>query len=412
MNLPSWISGLLCGLLLLFAAPLYSQETVWLTPGEDGVSEVHLYFFWSSTCPHCRKARPVIEAMAQNHPWLVLHSNNIVNDREHALRYQQMAASLGQEARSVPSLFVCGRMFVGWSNTGETARDLLRIATQCRDRGLAGMADSELSLPGDINANDYSLPMFTLVIAGLDAFNPCAFFILLFLLSLLVNARSRRRMLLVGGTFVLVSGVIYFIFMAAWLNLFLLVGTISWINLVAGILAIVIGLFGIKDFWFTQQGPSLSISASDKLKLYDRIRNLISTDRMLLLLLGTVLLAIVANSYELLCTAGFPMVYTRVLTMHQLSNFEYYLYLLFYNVIYIIPLLLIVVAFVITLGKRKLTMNEGRLLKLLSGMMMFGLGVVLLLKPELLSNLWTGVGLLIVAALVTALAYLWLKRKG
>jgi drug/metabolite transporter (DMT)-like permease len=106
------------------------------------------------------------------------------------------------------------------------------------------------------------------------------------------------------------------------------------------------------------------------------------------------------------------MVYTRVLTMHQLSNFEYYLYLLFYNVIYIIPLLLIVVAFVITLGKRKLTMNEGRLLKLLSGMMMFGLGVVLLLKPELLSNLWTGVGLLIVAALVTALAYLWLKRKG
>ncbi len=407
----SWVRSLLCGLFLCLAAPLHAQEPVWLTPGEDGTSRVHLYFFWSPTCPHCQKARPVIEAMARDNPWLVLHSGNVISDRDQVRLYQEMAAALGQQARSVPGFFLCGQMFVGWDDSGGMDQTLLQTAATCRDKGLSGMPETELSLPGGINAYDYSLPLFTLVIAGLDAFNPCAFFILLFLLSLLVNARSRRRMLLVGGTFVLVSGVVYFIFMAAWLNLFLLVGTLGWINLAAGVLALIIGLFGIKDFWFTLNGPTLSISASAKLKLYDRMRNLVATDHMPLLLAGTVLLAMVANSYELLCTAGFPMVYTRVLTLHQLGNVEYYLYLLLYNLIYIIPLLLIVVAFVVTLGKRKLTLNEGRLLKLLSGMMMFGLGAVLLLKPDLLNNLWTGVGLLTFAAVVTLVAHWRLKSS-
>jgi hypothetical protein len=211
-------------------------------------------------------------------------------------------------------------------------------------------------------------------------------------------------MLLVGGTFVLISGMLYFLFMAAWLNLFLLVGSLGWINLAAGLLAVTIGLFGIKDFWFALRGPSLSIPEDAKPKLFNRMRDLLTAERFPLLLLGTALLAIAANSYELLCTAGFPMVYTRVLTLRQLDSMEYYLYLLLYNFIYIIPLLLIVVAFVVTLGKRKLTLKEGRLLKLLSGMMMLGLGMVLLLKPELLNNLWTGVGLLALAVVTALLA--------
>jgi hypothetical protein len=219
-------------------------------------------------------------------------------------------------------------------------------------------------------------------------------------------------MSLVGGTFVLISGMLYFLFMAAWLNLFLLVDSITWINLAAGLLAISIGLFGIKDFWFALRGPSLSIPQKVKPKLISRMRDLISADRLPVLLTSTILLAIVANSYELLCTAGFPMVYTRVLTMRQLDNAEYYLYLLFYNFIYVIPLLLIVTAFVITLGGRKLTMNEGRLLKLLSGMMMLGLGMVLLLQPDLLNNLWTGIGLLALAIATALLARSWLKGKS
>ena len=97
------------------------------------------------------------------------------------------------------------------------------------------------------------------------------------------------------------------------------------------------------------------------------------------------------------------------MTLRQLDHVEYYLCLLFYNFIYIIPLLLIVIAFVITLGGRKLTLREGRLLKLLSGTMMLGLGLVLLAKPDLLNNLWTGIGLLVFAGSVTLAAHIRLK---
>lgn len=104
------------------------------------------------------------------------------------------------------------------------------------------------------------------------------------------------------------------------------------------------------------------------------------------LLVGTVLLAMAANMYELLCTAGFPMVYTRILTLNDLSTEKYYLYLALYNVIYVIPLLLIVILFAVTLGSRKLKESEGRFLKLLSGSMMLGLGIILLIAPDRLNN--------------------------
>lgn len=396
--------------LLFFSAPLTAAETPWLTTA-DGETQVHLYFFWSPACPHCQEARPAIEQMARENPWLVLHSADIVNQREQLQRYREMAAALGEEARSVPGFFLCNRMFVGWDSVEGMGQTLLQSAVRCRDDGVATSSQAEPALPGGMRAEDYSLPLFTLIIAGLDAFNPCAFFVLLFLLSLLVNARSRQRMLLVGGTFVLVSGALYFVFMAAWLNLFLMVGTQGWINLVAGMLATTIGLLAIKDFLFALRGPSLSIPASSKPRLYSRVRDLISVESLPMLLLGTVTLAVAANSYELLCTAGFPMVYTRVLTMRQLGDTEYYLYLLLYNVIYVIPLLLIVVIFVITLGGRKLSLDEGRLLKLLSGTMMLGLGIVLLSNPELLNNLWSGAALLAVALSVTLLARARL-RKG
>jgi hypothetical protein len=128
------------------------------------------------------------------------------------------------------------------------------------------------------------------------------------------------------------------------------------------------------------------------------------------MLAGTVVLATAANSYEILCTAGFPMVFTRVLTLHSLSRAEYYLYLAFYNMVYIIPLLAIVSAFVITLGSKKLTEWQGRILKLLSGLMMLCLALVLLINPALLNNALVSASVLIIAALTATLIIYITKR--
>ena len=127
------------------------------------------------------------------------------------------------------------------------------------------------------------------------------------------------------------------------------------------------------------------------------------------MLAGTVTLALAANAYELLCTAGFPLVFTRILTLADLSASAYYAYLALYNLVYVLPLLVIVIVFVVTLGARKLKEEEGRILNLLSGLMMLCLGLVLLCAPEALSHPLTALALILVALIVTALV-VWLAR--
>lgn len=395
-------------------ADVNNSETVWRSNDEQGKTQVQLYFFWSLNCPHCQNARPFIESLPDTYSWLNVHSMEISDNRDNLDQYRSIALAAGQDADSVPAFFVCGAMFVGWDSSEGVGRALVDSASKCRSGDINLQSDiliNNLKLPivGTLEINELSLPLFTLIIAGLDAFNPCAFFILLFLLSLLVHARSRKRMILVGLTFVLISGVIYFLFMAAWLNIFLLMGSMPYITLFAGLMAFLIGIMNTREFFSFQQGPGLSIPKSAKPGLFKRMGGLLSADKLPTLLAGTVTLAIAVNSYELLCTAGFPMVYTRTLTMHQLDSSTYYLYLALYNFIYIIPLTLIVGFFTLTLGARKLSENQGRLLKLLSGIMMILLGGILIFSPGLLNNVQTGIGLLLVAILIVTL--IWRRSK-
>ena len=471
---PFWVLfvSVLAALIALasFASPLLAQDAApdsitWYTVDDQGEVKVDLYFFWSSTCPHCREAHPFITALPDKYPWLNLHALELSENPGNSQLYAAMASSLGQEAMYVPAFFFCGYMTTGYDTAETSGAALVENLHTCRDLVLeriaeqsvtgpataptstegitateavtgvaavpaAGAADPEAAATGDeaasaaaglalaagdaempnvtlpligaLNVQQMSLPLFTGVLAGLDAFNPCAFFVLLFLLSLMVHARNRRRMMLIGAVFVFFSGLIYFVFMAAWLNIFLWVGELKLITLIAGLVAVVIALINIKDFFWFKQGVSLSIPESAKPGLYQRMRNLVRAGSMPAMLASTAVLAIAANSYELLCTSGFPMVYTRVLTLSDLAPSVYYLYLAVYNVIYVLPLLLIVVVFTLRFGAHKLTENEGRTLKLLSGLMMLLLGGILVVAPDLLNQVWTAIGLLAAAVVITA----------
>lgn len=427
------LGGLLLALLLVgwFAPSGFAQGTPtapddgWLTRTASGEPRVHLYFFWTRTCPHCRRARPFIESLPAQYPWLELHSHDLSRDMAAGLRYARMAEALGEPARAVPALLFCGRMITGFDGPSSTGHALRQQLEDCHRRYTQSTTASVpvtitpsateppvLTLPllGALDPEALSLPALTVVLAGLDAFNPCAFFVLLFLLSLLVHAHDRRRMLLIGGVFVFFSGAIYFMFMAAWLNVFLWLGELRFITVLAGLLAVSMGGMNVKDFFAFQQGPSLSIADEAKPKLFKRMRALVGGEKLPSLLMGTIILAIVANSYELLCTAGFPMVYTRALTLNQLSTGAYYGYLALYNLIYVLPLLAIVLVFTWTLGSRKLREGEARVLKLLSGIMMIGLGLLLLVYPEGLSDALTS--LLVIAAALALTGVVAVVKKG
>ena len=400
---------------MLLNSSVFADTPRWYEYSADNEPVIDLYFFWSERCPHCLRARPDVLRMSREFTWLRLHDLELTRHPDHVQTYIDMAQQLDQSARSVPAFLFCGHMQTGYGDYESTGMQLRQQLTQCYQQIRGGNLDLasldfnhesiDLPLLGEINLQHGSLLMLTLVLGGMDAFNPCAFFVLLFLLSMLVHANSRGKMLVVGGVFVFTSGLMYFLFMAAWFNLFRIVGSISWITSLAGIVAITIALLNIKDYFHFHQGPSLSIPDGAKPGLFERMRHLLGEKRIVFVLLATMLLAIAANSYELLCTAGFPMVYTRLLTLRELGIGEYYVYLLLYNLVYILPLLLIVLLFVYRMGARKLTEHEGRVLKLLSGYMMLLLGVLLLFDAQLIQNLVSAAGLLVFAILLTWLTH-------
>jgi thiol-disulfide isomerase/thioredoxin len=410
------------------------SDAFWYGTAGDGSPTVRLYYFFSPTCPHCQAAKPLIHDFAARTPWLELKTYAVKDNRDNARFYYDTAQSLGVEALSVPGFVFCRQVRIGYDSAETTGAELIKALEACHaDRvanpGATTVADGgpasagggttatapedagTINLPfvGAVSTQSLSLPALTVVLAGMDAFNPCAFFVLLFLLSLLVHAKSRVRMAIVGGTFVLFSGIIYFVFMAAWLNVFLIAGELRVITVIAGLVALSVAALNIKDYFWFKEGPSLSIPESAKPGLFKRMRDIVGTGSLGPMLASTVLLAIVANSYELLCTAGFPMVYTRVLTLAALETWQYYAWLAAYNVIYVIPLLLIVIVFVRTMGARKLTEREGRILKLVSGFMMLGFGLLLLVAPQLLTNPLASIIVLLVAV-ATALVAARLAR--
>jgi len=375
---------------------------------------VTLFFFWGEGCPHCDRAKPFLKELERKYPALRIESSEVMTHRENIPRLMEMAKARNMEATGVPTFFIGGQMLSGFS--AETAGKLEELVKSSLS-GI-GASQSEQKYPpvdagsitvpllGLVDPSSVSLPVFTIIIAALDSFNPCAFFVLFFLLSLLIHAHSRPRMMLIGGVFVFFSGLVYFIFMAAWLNLFLLTGTLSAMTIAAGIVALIVATINIKDFFFFEQGISLVIPEDKKPKLFARMRNLLRAESLLSMITGTAVLAVAANSYELLCTAGFPMVFTRMLTLQQFSTMQYYIYLAFYNMVYIVPLAIIVGIFTVTLGSRKLTERQGRYLKLISGLMMLGLGLALLINPALLNNPLASVGLLLGTLALSALIIL------
>jgi hypothetical protein len=262
------------------------------------------------------------------------------------------------------------------------------------------------SIFGKIDLSALSLPVLTIILGAMDSINPCSFFILLFLLSLLLYTKSRKRMILIGGIFIFFSGLIYFLIMALMKEIIGFFGEQIIITILAGIIGIIFGILNIKDFFFFKKGPSASIPESQKPKLYKQMRKIVKITSIPSLIVATIILAFSANTVELLCSLNLPVIYTGILSLYSLSSFQYYMYLFFYNLIYIIPLLIITLIVVITLGRRKLSEFQGRMLKLFSGIMIFSLGEILLLNSNMLSNVFVAIGILILSLGITFIIYL------
>ncbi|WP_226661538.1 glutaredoxin domain-containing protein [Microbulbifer aggregans] len=331
-------------------------------------------------CPHCADAKKYLRKLARHKPNLRIVYRAVDKDPRAAEELERYSRQAGQSPAGVPTFVVNGQVHVGFISPQVTGPHLERLL----DGGTAPPGKTEEAGFGDLRVDRLGLPLFTIALGLLDGFNPCAMWVLLFLLSLLVRLQDRRRMALIAGTFVLVSGVVYYAFMAAWLNLFLVLGFSNWLRWALAAIAIGIGLVNLRDFFNSRHGYTLAIPESAKPGLYARVRNVLRSNKLLTSLLGVATLAVLVNFIELLCTAGLPAIYTAVLSQQALSAPVYYGYLGLYILAYIADDALMVTIAVMALGSRKLSEGTGRWLKLISGLVMLLLGMVMLLFPGLL----------------------------
>lgn len=362
-------------------AALFLLLFIVIPVGEAAPPVTHQYsleVFIREGCPHCNNAKEYLRQFSKERPELRITFRRVGRDpkaRDDLIRHSRNA---GIWPPGVPTFVFADRVLVGFESAKRTGAELAAIVDQFSRPSQA----IETDLFGTLSVTRLGLPLFTLALGLLDGFNPCAMWVLLFLLSLLVHLHDRKRMALVAGTFVLISAVVYYTFMAAWLNIFLLVGFSQFLNWLLGAVAMTIGIINIIDFISSARAFSLSIPASAKPGLYSRVRKILAADSLLPSLAGVAALAVVVNFIELLCTAGFPAIYTAVLTQQGLSPVEYYGYLGLYIVGYMADDALMVTVAVVSLSNQKLSERTGRYLKLVSGSVMLMLGVILILRPE------------------------------
>ena len=370
-------------------------------PGPEAAA-ADLVVFVGEGCPHCARALEWLAGLRQRSPELVIEIHDVARDPSALADLRTLALQRGLSGVSVPSFVVRGEhVLVGFTSaetTGRILEDLLLAdapPSSGGERPTVGASTQvtpstsptvELPLIGVVALDEVGLPVFTVALGLLDGFNPCAMWVLFFLLSMLVSVGSRARMAMIGGVFVLVSGLVYYAFMAAWLNAFLFLGMSRWIQVTLGGVAVLLGGLNVKDFLWMGRGPTLGIPEAAKPSIYARVRRVVTAERLGAAIGTATVLALLVNTVELLCTAGLPALYTRILTMHELSRLQYHAYLLLYDVFYMLDDALVLSLAVLTLSHQRLQRREARWLKLLSGVLMLGLGVVLLVEPDWLGT--------------------------
>lgn len=335
-------------------------------------------------CSHCEHAKEFLTGLQAEEPGLEIVYFKVSEDRAAAERILKIMRDAGVERAAVPAFLINGKLLIGFVNaqtTGERIRELAlgKKSDAVKQRGV------KAPLLGNISVEAYGLVFFTIVIGLIDGFNPCAMWVLLFLLSMLVNVNDRRKMALIAGIFVLTSGAVYFAFMVAWLNFFFLAGLTRSIQVVLAFVALAAAAFNIKDFFAFGKGASLGIPDSVKSRIGRMIRGVVRAENLAGAIAGVCVLAVLVNFVELMCTAGLPALYTQILASHEMSWVKYYGYLALYNAAYIFDDSVMVFAAVFGLTRHRVQEGAGRALKLISGAVMVILGLLLLFKPQWLS---------------------------
>lgn len=393
---------------------------------------INIHLFYGNGCPHCAAEEEFLSDCLKDRTDVKLYKYEVWYDSHNQELLSKVQKEMGTTNKNgVPFTVIGKKTIVGYADgvTDEQIKDAINYYLNNDYRDYAGeitgkvkktevkedttkdesktedkkenkiekaddtkdsdQTDENVTVPvlGKINAKKVSLPILAVVLGFVDGFNPCAMWILIFLITMLFNMKDRKKMWILGLTFILTSGIVYLMFMLAWLNLATFISKIAFIRLLIAVIALVVGLINVYKYIDSlkkkDEGCDV-VDKKDRKKIMEKIISITHEKKFIIALLGIMVLAASVNIIELMCSIGIPLLFTQILAMNNLSTFSYMIYMFIYIFFFLIDDIVIFVISMVTLKVTGLSTKYTKYSHLIGGIIMLIIGLLLIIKPELL----------------------------
>lgn len=367
---------------------------------------VKLYLFYGDGCPHCSSEKEYLKELEKEYDNLEIIMYEVWNNKENALLMDEVKEALDKNNQYVPFTVIGENSFTGFNSSFEKAIE--NAVKECSENSCVDIVskvksgetinkeklkeevsnkDSNKILPflGEVDIKNISLPLISIILGLVDGFNPCAMWILIFLISMLIGSKNKKRMIGLGILFLTTSALIYALFMVAWLNIMLNMTQIAIIKIAIALVAFLGACWNLYSFYKGIKNKDAGcqvVNNSKRKKIIDKIKKFTAEKSFFLAAIGVITLAVSVNFVELACSAGWPLVFTEILAMNNLSSPMYALYIFIYILFYLFDDLIIFFIAVITLKITGISNKYTKYSHLIGGILMLIIGLLMLFKPE------------------------------
>ena len=381
----------------------------------NAVSEknlVNIYLFHSYTCKHCKEEIKLLDELEKEYDNIRVYKHE-VNENGNGELLKNISEIMGSKVTGTPYTIIGNKVFSGYDyenskgrfkgaieyyskygyedKVGEYISSIPLPSYEVKDTDpdvdeyISNYISYKVKLPliGEVKLKNLTLPLITVVIGLADGFNPCAMWVLLFLISMLIGMKDKKRMWILGSTFLLTSALIYLIFMMSWLNLANLLISVVWVRVIIAIVSLVGGIINLRGYIKHRKVSGCDVVDDKKRnKIITRIKKFTTEKNFWLAILGVIVLAISVNVVELACSAGLPVMFIEILSLNNLTAIEEIIYIVLYMLFFLLDDFVVFVIAMTTLSLTGVSSKYGNLSKLIGGILMLLIGLLLMFKPE------------------------------
>ena len=356
---------------------------------------VKIYLFHSETCMHCQAEIKYLESIKDDYSLDITYYETSFDAGNKELGNKVWDKLKIKGSYQTPFTIIGNTYFIGFDEEQFDYKSEIVKAIEnyngidVVDKIINDMDISDIEMFDGVSgiASKYAnAPIFlmAIVLGTLDGFNPCAMWVLIFLIGMLVNMKDKKRMWILGVTFITTSALVYLLFMLAWLNIAVSVAKVNIIRYIIGLLALVIGVINIKNYIksLKKDDGCHVVKDSKRKKIFTFIKNVVSNHSFILSILGIIALAFSVNVIELACSAGIPLIFTQILALNNLSMVSYILYMLIYILFFLIDDLIVFIVAMVTLNVTGISTKYTKYSHLIGGIVMVLIALLMIFKPD------------------------------